>query len=141
MGNGCTSGHGVCGLPRFSKRSFAATLTFMASGVAMSTFRYNFPFFYDGSSFGNEYQSIFNWAVIVAFILMTLAYVAFMITNGTSEYFKCFLFGMIFGLGLLISGMCRISKIYGFLTLSSNWDPTLMFVMLVAVAINVFTFN
>ncbi len=31
LGNGCTSGHGVCGLSRFSKRSLAATLTFMAT--------------------------------------------------------------------------------------------------------------
>lgn len=29
MGNGCTSGHGVCGLARLSPRSLAATLTFM----------------------------------------------------------------------------------------------------------------
>lgn len=33
MGSGCTSGHGICGLARFSKRSLAATLTFMASAV------------------------------------------------------------------------------------------------------------
>ena len=32
MGNGCTSGHGVCGLSRGSPRSLAATLTFMALG-------------------------------------------------------------------------------------------------------------
>lgn len=31
FGNGCTSGHGVCGLARFSARSLVATLTFMAS--------------------------------------------------------------------------------------------------------------
>lgn len=30
IGGGCTSGHGVCGLPRFSIRSIVATLTFMA---------------------------------------------------------------------------------------------------------------
>ena len=30
-GSGCTSGHGVCGLARFSLRSLAAVLTFMAS--------------------------------------------------------------------------------------------------------------
>lgn len=30
LGNGCTSGHGVCGLSRLSSRSIAATLTFMA---------------------------------------------------------------------------------------------------------------
>lgn len=32
MGNGCTSGHGVCGLSRLSPRSIAATATFMAAG-------------------------------------------------------------------------------------------------------------
>lgn len=32
MGNGCTSGHGVCGLGRRSKRSLASVLTFMAAG-------------------------------------------------------------------------------------------------------------
>jgi len=34
MGNGCTSGHGVCGLGRLSMRSFAAVLTFMATAMA-----------------------------------------------------------------------------------------------------------
>ena len=34
LGNGCTSGHGICGLARLSKRSLAAVLTFMGSGVA-----------------------------------------------------------------------------------------------------------
>lgn len=33
LANGCTSGHGVCGLPRLSRRSLAATLTFMATGA------------------------------------------------------------------------------------------------------------
>ena len=34
LGNGCTSGHGVCGMARLSPRSLAATATFMASGAA-----------------------------------------------------------------------------------------------------------
>lgn len=34
LGGGCTSGHGVCGLSRFSIRSLAATLTFMSVGIA-----------------------------------------------------------------------------------------------------------
>jgi uncharacterized protein len=33
LGNGCTSGHGVCGISRLSKRSIAATLTFMFTGA------------------------------------------------------------------------------------------------------------
>jgi uncharacterized membrane protein YedE/YeeE len=34
MGNGCTSGHGVCGLSRLSLRSLANVLAFMGAGVA-----------------------------------------------------------------------------------------------------------
>lgn len=32
IGSGCTSGHGICGIARFSKRSIVATATFMAFG-------------------------------------------------------------------------------------------------------------
>ncbi|PWR19648.1 YeeE/YedE family protein [Zavarzinia compransoris] len=34
LGSGCTSGHGICGLPRLSPRSFVAVGTFMATGIA-----------------------------------------------------------------------------------------------------------
>jgi uncharacterized membrane protein YedE/YeeE len=34
LGSGCTSGHGVCGLSRLSRRSILATVLFMASGFA-----------------------------------------------------------------------------------------------------------
>ena len=37
MGNGCTSGHGVCGISRFSKRSLVATLSFLATGFITAT--------------------------------------------------------------------------------------------------------
>jgi uncharacterized protein len=33
LGNGCTSGHGVCGVARGTTRSLVATLTFMATGA------------------------------------------------------------------------------------------------------------
>jgi uncharacterized membrane protein YedE/YeeE len=38
MGSGCTSGHGVCGISRLSRRSLAATATFMATGMATVAF-------------------------------------------------------------------------------------------------------
>ena len=41
MSNGCTSGHGVCGVGRLSRRSIAATLTFIAAGM-VTVFAYNF---------------------------------------------------------------------------------------------------
>lgn len=34
LGSGCTSGPGVCGMSRLSRRSIIATLTFMAAGIA-----------------------------------------------------------------------------------------------------------
>lgn len=37
LGNGCTSGHGVCGMARLSPRSLAATATFMGAGILLVT--------------------------------------------------------------------------------------------------------
>lgn len=34
MANGCTSGHGVCGISRFSLRGIVATLIYLAAGIA-----------------------------------------------------------------------------------------------------------
>ena len=33
LGGGCTSGHGICGIARLSKRSIAATVIFMGAAV------------------------------------------------------------------------------------------------------------
>lgn len=33
LGSGCTSGHGICGISRFSVRSIGATVTFVAAGM------------------------------------------------------------------------------------------------------------
>ena len=40
-----------------------------------------------------------------------------------------FILGLLFGLGLLISGMTDPSKVLGFLDLAGTWDPSLVFVM------------
>jgi uncharacterized membrane protein YedE/YeeE len=37
LGNGCTSGHGICGISRLSVRSMLATLVFMGFGVLSAT--------------------------------------------------------------------------------------------------------
>ena len=34
VGGGCTSGHGICGIGRFSLRSIIATITFISTGIA-----------------------------------------------------------------------------------------------------------
>ena len=47
-----------------------------------------------------------------------------------------FVCGLIFGFGLLISGMTQPSKVLGFLDIFGRWDPTLAFVMAAALAIS-----
>lgn len=38
LSNGCTSGHGLCGMPRLSLRSLTAVLVFLSTAVATATF-------------------------------------------------------------------------------------------------------
>jgi uncharacterized membrane protein YedE/YeeE len=46
-----------------------------------------------------------------------------------------FICGLIFGVGLIISGMANPEKVLGFLDLAGNWDPSLAFVMAGAILI------
>ena len=51
-----------------------------------------------------------------------------------------FVTGLVFGLGLLLSGMADPAKVLGFLDLAGAWDPSLMFVMGGAVGVGVVAF-
>lgn len=53
---------------------------------------------------------------------------------------SAFFVGLLFGLGLLLSGMTDPGKVQGFLDLFGNWDPSLAFVMGGAIAVGVFAF-
>ena len=45
------------------------------------------------------------------------------------SFFSQYLIGVLFGIGLIISGMSNPKKILNFLDLAGNWDPSLIFVM------------
>ena len=49
--------------------------------------------------------------------------------------------GLVFGLGLIISGMTDPSKVTGFLDLAGKWDPSLAFVMGGAILVGLFAFR
>lgn len=51
-----------------------------------------------------------------------------------------FIAGLIFGLGLLLSGMTDPAKVLGFLDLFGQWDPSLALVMAGAIGVGVFAF-
>ena len=49
--------------------------------------------------------------------------------------------GLLFGLGLILSGMTDPSKVIGFLDLTGNWDPSLAFVMGGAILVGLVAFR
>ena len=49
--------------------------------------------------------------------------------------------GLVFGLGLIMSGMTDPSKVIGFLDLGGQWDPSLAFVMGGAILVGVIAFR
>ena len=54
--------------------------------------------------------------------------------------FTSLLAGLVFGLGLIVSGMANPAKVLGFLDLAGAWDPSLAFVMAGAIAVSAFAF-
>jgi len=121
----------------------------MGSAIGFATFRHYFKFLSTNQSFGKTYED--TWTIIggvliciilVVFIGLTI-YFLFKSEKKADKYEMpvSFVVGFIFGLGLVIGGMCRRSKIANFLTIYSNWDPSLALVMCGAILVNVITFN
>ena len=52
-----------------------------------------------------------------------------------------FVLGLVFGIGLYVSGMTQPSKVLGFLDILGDWDPSLAFVMAGAVAVGLVAFS
>lgn len=52
-----------------------------------------------------------------------------------------FIAGLIFGMGLILSGMANPEKIIDFLDITGQWDPSLMFVMAGALIVSFFAFR
>jgi len=49
--------------------------------------------------------------------------------------------GLVFGLGLIVSGMANPAKVLGFLDLAGAWDPSLAFVMAGAIGVGLVAFR
>lgn len=57
------------------------------------------------------------------------------------QLFMALLAGLVFGLGLILSGMTNPAKVIGFLDLAGQWDPSLALVMAGAIAVSVVPFR
>lgn len=153
LSNGCTSGHGLCGMARLSVRSFVAVGVFLLTAIGIATLGYYHtlgPFseytISPPSPDINNYVTA-NVFMAIGILLPVVGY--FLADKGPSfslggylkEYIIVFMVGLIFGLGLMISGMTRRLKIMRFLQIGEDWDPSLLFVLGCGCAINLLTFN
>lgn len=147
LGSGCTSGHGICGLPRLSLRSLAAVMTFMTTGALSSycTRQYRIPV--------NSVISFTSWEgpitenilpyMLPTAVAVTVAYLFKPKSNTTLSISRCissFASALVFGLGLGISGMLNPQRVIKFLDFTDEWDPSLMSVMSGGVMFNIFSF-
>ena len=58
-----------------------------------------------------------------------------------ARLFSALLIGLLFGTGLIVSGMTDPSKVIGFLDLAGSWDPSLAFVMGGAIGVGLVAFT
>lgn len=153
MANGCTSGHGVCGLPRLSLRSLVAVCTFMFSGALTAFLVRSNPVLASlthGVAAGPA--SSLSWMAEAAMSVLALGISAYASrkswstpkqADGASSLLVGAGCGTLFGGALALSGMTDVTKVLGFLDFTNphGWDPTLAAVMGGAVLVNLFTFR
>lgn len=150
------SGHGICGMARFSIRSYVGVAVFMISGIMTASlcdmngviFRHLHTMEGDASMYLPTRTS-----VIVSFTIGSLIMVAGIIgealnmhapesatenekiahKNNSKKLLPAMASAFLFAIGLVVSQMTLFSKIYGFLNMSlipkGTWDPTLLMVM------------
>jgi uncharacterized membrane protein YedE/YeeE len=156
LGSGCTSGHMICGVSRFSVRSITATMTFSVVALAIvkalgtaalaSNLVYgntsNLPFLEIPT-----FSRIFFYIGLLAIVLI-IYFICFVVINSSTldkqifEIVLSFISGTVFGLGLGISGMTLPSKVLGFFDIGGpNWDPSLVFVALFAILPNMILYH
>jgi len=138
LGNGCTSGHGLTGLARLGIRSWVGVPTFMGCAVLSATLSGAGTVFAPDAATEAKAPSWECSAAVAgaAAAILAISGASFVAAyrrrqssrrlKDVSELFS----GLLFGTGLLISGMARPSKVAGFVDVGSGaWDPSLMFVM------------
>eukprot|EP01050_Picozoa_sp_SAG11_P018025 SAG11_NODE_2667_length_3114_cov_3.233167_4_plen_402_part_00 len=152
VGCGCTSGHGISGLTRFSPRSMVATISFMIAGFLAASLNGSSGFFAKAEPLPPPVELPWSLACSLALVVLAIGFIPVVSTltrhHGENEGTTSpdhparlateVVVATLFGLGLGISGMGRPEQVLGFLDVGDGtWDPTLAFVMGSALAIAV----
>ena len=132
LGNGCTSGHGLCGISRLSLRSLVAVPTFMAVAIATATIR-------AGASFGPPIPigatpgAVLELASKIGLSLAAALPLVVVTEGGMRELVVGLWSGACFGVGLSFGGMVRPSVVTGALS-PAAFDGTLWTLFVTALA-------
>ena len=150
LGNGCTSGHGVCGLARLNFRSYVAVGTFMCTAVGTANLtHYSQAYSFNSASSDMSASSwlssspYLGWPIFVigALAVLTEMWDVFYPAAGKSdgdskdaigkfkELLILYFCGGLFGVGLSLGGMINNGIVINFLTFNDDWNPSLMFVL------------
>jgi uncharacterized membrane protein YedE/YeeE len=146
LSNGDTSAHAFCGVPRCARRAIVATVVFLFTGCLLANLRFNYPFFYDTVWAGTTSSADVGTSANIAIGLCALILVFSFITNdygsdGAMDVLISFLLGFLYGVGLIVAGVCKRNKILSFLTFDDQWDPSYLFVLVAVIVGNWLTFN
>jgi uncharacterized membrane protein YedE/YeeE len=143
LGSGCTSGHGIAGLGRGSRRSLVAVLSFMTSGMWMAGLVGRHRWF---ESTPGGWGDIVDTRVQVVGLTATVVLGAWPVITSSASHLAhhawMWICGTLFGAGLVISGMTNRDKVVNFLEMApGSWDPSLMLVMGSAIPITYLGFH
>lgn len=145
LGNGCTSGHGVCGISNLSLRSLVATCTFMGVAIIVAISCNTTSYL---PVFNNTLSVDLSGEIIGVCILLCSLLVLFswkireylQVNKGDEDPSKRLLwsrlltfvlevaFGIFFAIAMAISNMTKLSATISFLDLR-YWNPALAFIM------------
>ncbi|CAI5974692.1 unnamed protein product, partial [Closterium sp. NIES-64] len=161
LGSGCTSGHGVCGLPRLSIRSFVAVCTFMTTGaIASMLSNALLPPVASAAPVApptNAWIAALSVSAASLLLLLVRSLVSLPAPPSVAKdeppkaavpgavppvlLLSSVLSGAVFAVGLTFSGMLNPAKVKAFLDPIHGWDPSLAFVMGGAVLFNLIAFH
>jgi uncharacterized membrane protein YedE/YeeE len=157
VGNGCTSGHMICGLARLSKRSFVAVISFCSVAFVMvKVFNVidivsNILGIYQDKLEGfMTVPTRYEMTILILIVLIVIIFYAVIISldfpgkkgNIYLQLLLHFFNGLIFSLGLGISGMVNPVKVLGFFDVfGKHFDPSLVCVAIGAILLDLLLFQ
>lgn len=134
LGNGCTSGHGLCGLSRLSMRSLVAVPTFMAAAIATATTKSGLAIGAPAPMTDTPAATITLATSLAGGLVVALFPCALPLSKKVHETYAGLWSGACFAIGLTVGGMVRPAVVVNALS-PAAFDATLWVLFCTALAV------